>query len=171
MTTSTTAFTNAVGGLLSGEPGFQFDTGLPATRQPANFFYNAGTVEAFDTIAPLDLEVTPSAGDPVTADNQPIPSQILVTATNIINTGSMAVGNCGLLRQTGNNVTNAYATLVAGAVGTVNSSELAIDDQLLSDTALQGQDDWEAYAGQYFYLSSPNVYDLFWGVTNAEIWT
>jgi hypothetical protein len=167
MTKDTAAFTNTSSGTLSGEPGFQFDTGTSTSRHSASVFFNAGTVEGIDTIAPLDLEVIPNAADPITVDNQSIPSQVLVLATNIINTGAMSVGNCGLLRQTGNNVTNAYATLVAGAVATVNSTLLTTDEQLLSDTGLQGQDDWEAYAGQYYFVPSPNVYDLFWGVTNA----
>jgi hypothetical protein len=167
MTKDTAAFTNTSSGLLSGEPGFLFDTGTSTSRHNANIFFNAGTVLALDTLSPLDLEVIPNAADPLAADNQSIPSQIVVMATNIINTGTMAVGDCGLLRQVGNNVTNAYAILEAGAVATANSGLITSDEQLLSDTGLQGQDDWVAYATQYYFVPSPNVYDLFWGVTNA----
>jgi hypothetical protein len=166
MTKDTLYFTNTSSGFMEGEPGFQFDTATSKSMHSASFFLNQGTVEGVDTEA-LPIIYAPGASAatafvPIPADSQPIPSQVIVLSTNIVNTGTMAVGNVGLLRLTGNNVTNNYATLVAGSVNTAG-----IPYDPADTTGLQGEEEWEAAGGQYFYVPSPDVYDLFWGVSNT----
>jgi hypothetical protein len=163
MTQGTLYFTNT--GLMTGYPGFRFDTGLPKTRHSANFFVNEGTLAGFDTQSFVYLFSVPGATTavPVPANSQPIASQLIVLATNIVNTGAMSVGNAGLLRMVGINVTNSNASLAAGVVGTVDPSA-----ELTDPTGLQGQEDIAiGYPGEYFFDSSLDVYDLYWGVTNA----
>jgi hypothetical protein len=164
MTKDTLNWTNASSGLMLGVPGFQFDTGTSTSRHNASSFLNAGTVESVDEEAfPFTYSAFGSlTAAPVPALSQPIASQLLVFATNIVNTGAMAVGNYGLLSMVGNNVTNANASLAAGSVSTAG----LITDPL-DTTGLQGQEESIAVDGQYYYVPCPGVYDLFWGITNA----
>jgi hypothetical protein len=170
MTKDTASWTNTSSGVMSGEPGFQFDTGTSTSRHSASFFYNAGVVQGVDGEADifdaLYVPVAATTASVISALGQPVSSQVLVLATNIVNTGAMSVGNAGLLSLTGNNVTNAYASLAAGFVSTVGQTNFLQDT-----TGLQGQDE-NVIIGvngnyTYFFLPSPEVYDLFWGVTNA----
>jgi hypothetical protein len=167
MTKDTLNWTNSGSGLMEGIPGFQFDTGTSTSRHNASSFYNAGTVEGVDLegfpylFAPVGAVAPPVV--PVPVLSQPIPSQLLVYATNINNNGTMAVGNCGLLNLIGNNVTNSFASLAAG---TINTAGLINDP--LDTTGLQGQESISLFNnGPYYFVPSPGVYDLFWGVTNA----
>jgi hypothetical protein len=165
MTKGTSFFTNT--GLMTGIPGFRFDTGTSTSRHSANFFLNEGTLEGIDNPAFLYLFSVPGAmtAVPVPADCQPIGSQLLIMATNIVNTGPISVGNAGLLKMVGKNVTNSYASLAAGVVGTVGLSGLTNDPT----GGLQGEDD-VAFdgTGQYFFVPALGVYDLYWGVTNGD---
>jgi len=166
MTKDTLAWTNSNSGLMIGIPGFRFDTGTSTSRHSASFFLNAGTVEGIDVEGfPYLYSVPGSTSEvPVPAASQPIASQILVLATNIVNSGAMTVGNAGLVRLSGNNVTNAYGTLAAGFVSTVGLTNFEEDA-----TGFQGQDEALLFNnGPYFFFSSLDVYDLFWGVTNGE---
>ena len=166
MTKDTLYFTNS--GLMTGYPGFRFDTGTSKSRHSASFFFNEGTLEGLDTEALLYLFGVPGGTTfvPVPADSQPIASQLLVLATNIVNTGAMSVGSAGLLRLVGKNVTNSYASLVAGSINTAGTAIDPLDPPDL--TGLQGQEDWSIdKGGQLFFLDSPGVYDLFWGVSNT----
>ncbi len=166
MTTDTLFFTNTSSGIMVGFPGFQFDTGTSTSRHSASSFFNAGIVEGLDLPGVVVLDSPVGAGTPTTAvpnpaESRPVSSRLVVQASNIVNTGDMAVGDCGLLRLMGVNVTNAYATLTAGEV---NSSTLT--DQ--NTTGLQGQQTVVAGPNKlYYFLGSPGVYDIFWGVTNA----
>jgi hypothetical protein len=171
MTKDTLYFTNTSSGLMLGESGFEFGTTTSTSRHGASFFFNAGTVAGVDTEALIFLYSVPGATVyvPAPADSQPIPSQVLVMATNIINTGVMSVGDYGLLRLVGNNVTNAYGTLTAGAVDRTGLSAQSLTiGNLIESTGLQGQYDWDDAGGQYYFEPSPGVYDVFWGVTNGE---
>ena len=166
MTKDTLDWTNSSSGLMLGTPGFRFDTGTSTSRHSASSFLNAGTVAGFDVEGFPYLYSVPGSTVfvPVPAASQPIASQVLVLATNIVNSGAMSVGNAGLLSLAGDNVTNAYGTLAAGFVSTVGETNFEEDA-----TGLQGQD--EALLennGPYYFFSSLDVYDLFWGVTNGE---
>jgi len=167
MTKDTLNWTNSSSGIMEGLPGFQFDTGLSTTRHSASSFFNQGTVEGVDLTAEPYLYAafgspTPPV-EPVPSLSQPIPSLVLVLASNIVNSGTMAVGNYGLLSMTGKNVTNSYATLAAG---TVDNAGFFFDP--LDTTGLQGQESLFLFNnGPYYFVPSPGVYDLFWGVTNA----
>jgi len=168
-TKDTLFFTNT--GTMLGEPGYEFDTITSSSRHSASLIFNSGNISGLDTIAPLDLYsvVGATVFEPVPVDDQPIPSQILLRATNIINTGTISVGDCGVLSMAGNNVTNSFAILTAGSVDRINAGVLTTEAELLEGTALQGWDDSASQNnGPYWYIGSPGVYDLFWGVTNAE---
>jgi hypothetical protein len=169
MTKDTLNWTNASSGFMEGTPGFEFDTATSTSRHNSSSFVNAGTMIGLDQEAIPYLFATIGAATPpvtpVPALSGNIPSQLLVLATNILNTGIMTVGNCGLLSLTGNNVTNSYATLVAGSV---NTAGLVPDP--LDTTGLQGEEsviDGAFNNGPYYYVPSPGVADLFWGITNA----
>ena len=152
LTKDTLYYTNS--GLMWGEPGFQFDTGGSTSRRSARSFFNSGTVEGIDTEAPIFLYAVIGGDTFVSspAECQPIASRVLVRATNIVNTGVISVGNCGLLSLVGNNVTNAHATLTAGVVSTAGLIPNSLDI-----TGLQGQSDWmvpsaqSVSSGQYFF--------------------
>jgi hypothetical protein len=166
-TKDTLNWTNTSSGVMEGSPGFEFDTVTSSNNFSASVFFNAGTIEGFDLEgAPYLWEVVGTPAPPVVpvpALSQPIASQLRVSATNIINTGVMAVGDFGLLNQTGNNVTNSFATLIAGSV---NTGGFLADP--LNTTGLEGEDSIELFNnGPYYFTPSPGVYDLFWAVTNA----
>jgi len=164
MTKDTLYFTNT--GLMTGFPGFRFDTGTSTSRHSASLFLNEGTLMGLDTEAFLYLYSTPGSKTevPIPADSQPIPSELFILATNIINTGDVSVGNAGLMRMLGQNVTNSFSSLTAGAVSTVGI--LAETNDV---TGLQGEEDVASDgSGHYFFLPSLGVYDLYWGVTNGD---
>jgi hypothetical protein len=167
LTKDTLYFTNTVSGFMSAEPGFQFDTGTSTLRHSANFVVNQGSMLGIDGEA-VDYITGNGAGSewiPVAADNQPIASQIVVVASNIINSGSMSVGNAGLLSMVGSNVNTAFGSLTAGVLGTVDPNF----DYTSDITALQGEYNYNIGlpAKQYFFVPSTGVYDLFWGITNG----
>src|SRR5580693_2469616 len=92
MTKDTLFFTNT--GFMSGFPGYRFDTGTSTSRHSASYFVNQGTLEGIDTEGFVYLFSVPGATTavPVPENSQPIGSQLLVLATNIVNTGPMSVG-------------------------------------------------------------------------------
>jgi hypothetical protein len=176
-TKDTLYYTNTQSGVLLAYPGFLFDTVTSTTTHGASYFLNQGTVEGIDVQAyaadalyepPGSLLITTIPGM-----GQPIPSQVLVQATNIVNSGggAISVGNAGVLSLVGSNVTTAYGTLAAGAVSTVGNTSLtigALTNNNVDTTGLQGQDGGAIFVGgPYFYVPSTGVYDLFWGITNA----
>ncbi len=169
MTKDTLYFTNT--GTMTGYPGYRFDTGTSTSRHSASFFLNENTVAGLDSQAFAAIFSVPAAttGVPVPEDSQPIASKLLVLATNIINTGAMSVGNAGLLRMVGNNITNSYASLSAGLLGTVVGAANELSLETNDETGLQGQEglNFAFSPAEYFFVPSQGVYDLFWGVTNG----
>jgi hypothetical protein len=166
-TKDTLYFTNTVSGLMSAYPGFLFDTATSTSRFSASWFLNQGIVEGFDVQGfALDALYSPVGSTAIVtapALAQAIPSEIYVDATNIVNSGAISVGNAGVLSLTGNQVTTAFGSLAAGVAGTVGLTNY-VDDL----TGLQGQDGGAIFVGgPYFYVTQPDVYDLFWGVTNG----
>jgi len=186
VTTDTLYFTNDNSGIMLATPGWLFEHVTSSTNQQidsASFFNNAGTLEAVDNSAELWITemVNGEIADGALAVNfangsvknavtvapalsQPVASQVVVLATNIVNTGAISVGDCGLLSLTGSNVSTAYGTLTAGAVSTVSSGDLVNIDS----PSLTGQGNWGVANGSYYFLPSPGVFDVFWGVTNAD---
>lgn len=130
-TQNTLNFTNR--GVLRGSVGFQFDT-VPAgkSRRPAANFVNqrGGNIEAYEYIS-------------VMASNTIFyPNYIIISATNIVNEGTMTVGNAGLLRLEGKNID---CTRGGFQVGSLTSS---------------------GGGGNYpdgTYFPDAAVYDVYWG--------
>ncbi|MEY4386254.1 MAG: hypothetical protein RLY20_1537 [Verrucomicrobiota bacterium] len=93
---NTRNFTNR--GVMDGFPGFRFDTAFPNTGQRimAANFYNAGFGSSF------------VSNGSVTAS-----SQLLISATNVINRGALTVGSSGLLSIQGKNLDLSRGILTA----------------------------------------------------------
>jgi hypothetical protein len=172
-TKDTLYFTNTSSGTMIGEPGFRFDTITSTSRHNASRFLNQGTILGVDTEATLVTFSTPGGTTFVAVDteSQPIPSQIMVHATNIVNQGTMAVGNYGLLQLEGRNVTNSYASLQAGGVnsaGVITGGTNLQQVYAAEIDTTSRQENWViAGSTTYFYLNPPYVYDVFWGISNT----
>jgi hypothetical protein len=158
-TGDTLYFTNTTSGTMSDTPGFLFDTVTASTVHNASSFHNDGFITGFDFPAFPDIFVVAggTGTTAIVADSQPVASQVGILATNIVNDGTISVGNYGLLRMVGKNITNANGILVAGAM---NTGGLIFDPL---DTT--GGNDL-LFSGFNYYVNPPGVYDLFWGVTN-----
>jgi hypothetical protein len=168
-TRDTLYFTNT--GTMTGVPGFRFDTATAKTRFSAVDVVNRGTLIAEDTSAiPAAYSVPPATTwvREVT-ESQPIPSQMLIFATNVINSGEIGAGNAGVLEIVAKNFVNQYGSLAAGGVNTGAAGSLfdtvdgfeTVTDPL--DTTGRGVVD----SLTQFFVNPPGVYDLFWGVTNV----
>ena len=131
VTQDTSYFTNT--GLMEGAPGFRFDTGTAATRHNSSSFYNSGS-SYWSQDTPSDLFLTENAtGDSINFPiSGPEPSDILVLASNIINTGSLAVGNVGLLRLSGSNVNVQNSTMSAGTVSEVDPNDVTGQEDIFT---------------------------------------
>ena len=164
-TSDTQFFTNTGSGIMTGVPGFVFDTVTSSTIHSANTFFNRGTVEGEDVEGRPVVYSTTSGQTPDFVYSAPLASQLQVYATNIINAGgTLRVGNYGLLKLTGSNVNTANGVLIAGAVNTGGSSSGFYDT---NDVTGGGLDGGLFYSGYQFYVSPPGTYDLFWGVSNS----
>lgn len=111
-TQNTRYYTNT--GIMTGSTGFRFDT-LSAnkkgmySRTSAEVFTNSGSITAVDGYDSSTL-------DYYTYDYyNSISSYLLVSATNIANTGTMTVGDGGIMELSGKNVNLSTGTLVAGS--------------------------------------------------------
>ena len=171
-TRNTLYYTNA--GVMEGTPGFLFATTTATTSRGASSFANVsgGVVAAFDdevlaggAILTFYGEAAPSLFDtdaaktyvPDVIYSQPLASQVLIHSTNILNNGTISVGNYGQLQMTGKNINNAGGVLVAGAVNTGSDTDPA-------DTTSGAE---FLFDDLNFYVNPAGVYDLFWGVTNG----
>jgi hypothetical protein len=170
-TRDTLYFTNS--GTMIGVPGFRLDTATAKTRFSARDVANQGTIIGDDTPAFPDFfdVVGGTATTSVPQYSQPIPSQVLIFATNVINEGEIGVGDAGLLQIVARNFTNAYGSLAAGAVNTGGLNTVGIslegvegNTDPLDDTgwSIDYIDNLEGY-----YVNPPYVNDLIWGTTNG----
>ena len=93
-------------GTMLGEPGFAFNTTTATTQHSAATFYNTGSIVVIDEPAvPEYVENTAgTAFEQFPPESGPLGSSITVNATNIVSSGSLLVGQAGLLQLTGNNV-------------------------------------------------------------------
>jgi hypothetical protein len=155
-TRDTLYFTNE--NTMLGSPGFEFDTVTATGRHSASSFFNSGTVTGIDTPGAPFIIVSATAAVQVPFDSLPLPSQVIVHATNIANQGTMSAGSVGLVQLTGQNVNLANGALFAGSV-----SESDIDD-------LTGEESTSFIENGNigFIVDPPEVYDLWWGATNGE---
>ncbi|HEY3863684.1 MAG TPA: hypothetical protein VGO59_17550 [Verrucomicrobiae bacterium] len=166
-TKDTLNYTNAASGLMLALPGFRFDTATSTTRHSANSFLNMGRVQGVDfpAVAAEGLVGVPgsTAFFIVPALAQPVPSQVTVMATNIINQGTIQVGDDGVVNLAGKNVTNRFAAIAAGFLDTDGLTNADTDL-----TGIQGQEGFENVVnGPFYHVPSLGVYDLFWAITNG----
>lgn len=139
-TSNTRNFTN--NGTMIGSAGFQFDNrpSVGTRKLAANFQNrNAGIIEGVDQARGY----TTLNGVPLIEEDL-IPSYVLVSATNIINEGTLSVGAAGLMRLTGTNVNLARGGLAVNPILPIGSGVIGIN---------------------YFYPDIA-IYDKYWGGTN-----
>ena len=160
-TRDTTIWSNQ--NLMIGTPGFRFDQVSATGRTSSSSFFNDGTITGIDTpgvpfvLGTLSASATTAV--PFPTYSYPLPSQLLVYATNIVNEGTMQVGSVGLLQMTGKNVNLANGTHLAGSVSETDVNDL---------TGQEGSFNYEQVGTEGFTIDPPEVYDLWWGATNGE---
>jgi hypothetical protein len=153
-------------GTMLGEPGFAFNTTTATTQHSAATFYNTGSIVVIDEPAvPEYVENTAgTAFEQFPPESGPLGSSITVNATNIVSSGSLLVGQAGLLQLTGNNV-----DLSGGFVGAGYPS----DSYVLTEYNTTGGggtyelDSFVDTSTSEYFVNPPTVYDLVWGVTNG----
>ena len=190
-TKDTVNFTNTSGGYMYGTNGFEFETITSTTVKSAGTFVNDGTIIGFDYPASPDTYSTTAGTTAIVSGSTPISGHLEVLATNISNgdngnSATMAVGNAGLLKMTGNNVSSVNSALVAGAVSTGDDDQLfqffagnalasynSTNSTLpLQRAAIGAFDPLDTTGGTVdefglnsFFVDPPDVYDLYWGNT------
>lgn len=117
-TANTLFYTNNASGVMSGNVGFRFEFITNTFRYPANTFVNHGLISGT--------------------------THVLVNATNITNSGTLAVGTGGLIRLAGKSV-----DITRGAVTVGGAS--------VGETAAFGPNT------STFYFNDPAVTDIYWG--------
>jgi hypothetical protein len=142
-TSNTQNFTN--NGTMRGGVGFQFDN-APASagvRKPLANFRNRLT----GSITALDVRQVLSSlnGQPFDIDLLDS-SQLLVSATNIINEGILTAGAAGIVRLVGTNVNLARSGVLIEALTGLGSYNVSIFTN--------------------FYIPDVGIYDLYWGQSN-----
>jgi hypothetical protein len=168
-TRDTLYFTNS--GSMSAIPGFRFDTSTAKKRFSARNVVNSGTIVGQDVPGIPSLYSAPGGTtiEAIPQYSQPIPSEVYLFATNVINSGEIGVGNFGLLQIVSKNFTNAFGSLAAGGVNTGSTGALTLSDfglETLGDPLDEtGRGVADTLNG--FYTAPPYTYDLFWGTTNG----
>lgn len=147
-TSNTKNFTN--NSVMIGAAGFLFDD-RPSVGPPklsANFRNRtAGTITGVDRY--LGTFVFLENGNPLIEDRN-IPSFVLVSATNIVNEGNLAVGASGLMRLAGTNVNLSRSGLQVSPISPVGSVNAFPNPN----------------GG--FFIPDIAIYDKYWGQTNQN---
>jgi hypothetical protein len=181
-TRDTYFFTN--NGTMLAQPGFYFNTVTATGISPASTFDNARSITAVDaqTVAfyasgvtnsfPIKSQPPGTEGalliiggtTPILAPvgpgtNTPIPSAIVVSATNIVNTGQMSVGDLGVLTLNGANVNLNNGSLVAGSISELDTN---------ANTGRGVSIGYAVAANSIdsFFTPPADVYDIYWSVAN-----
>jgi hypothetical protein len=143
-TSNTRNYTNS--GTMSGSPGWFFDDAASnnGPRVPADNFVNlnGGTVQSLDVVGLVST--TPVVG--LGVSTTPV-SYLWITASNIVNQGTLSVGGGGWLRITGTNVNLARSGLEV--------------------TALQPTGG--AIVPPTNYINDVGISDVYWGQTNGLV--
>lgn len=162
-THDTLYYTNLYPGVMLGQPGYLFADLTSSGTNEANTFYNTGTIVAVDTQTAPEFPTINGGTFFYTGTGLPLPSQVLIEATNIYNgpNGSISVGNDGLLEMHGKNVTNNDSVLIAGDLTGNDTNDITAVDQSAFVTIKNG-----TVIGQLF-TAPPDLFDLWWGVTNV----
>jgi hypothetical protein len=140
-TSNTRNYTNS--GTMTGSPGFFFDDAAPnnGPRFPADNFVNlnGGTVQAQDTATVLGGGIIVGVGIAST----PV-SYLWVSASNVINQGTLSVGGGGWLKIIGTNVGLARSAIEVTALQPQGSRNIGTN-----------------------YINDVGISDVWWGQTNA----
>ncbi len=172
-THQTKYWTNAVNGSMVGQPGWEFCDFDTSGKQPSVVFNNAGLIQAYD-LPMLGFQVYqfqtgnaptlyPTSLTPI-GINGIVPSSTLISAQRVENTGTIQVGDQGLLQISGQNLQLGTGTLLAGTVDEDPSDSEATMARGLQVAYISG-------SLYYFYSPPVDVYDIFWGATNSENFT
>lgn len=143
-TSNTQNFTN--NGTMIGAVGFRFDNSPSiGPRKMAASFRNrlTGDITALDTPVPSFTLVNGGAVDPALI----VPSYLLVTATNLLNEGSLIAGAGGLLRLVGTNVNLTRSALQIQPIEAQGSGPI----------------------GTNYFAPDVGIYDRYWGQTNQTM--
>lgn len=167
-------FTNA--GTMRGVVGFRFDTAPSGagTRKPMANFHNRGQALIY-------------AGE-VIADNWPTgsrwfaPTWLIISATNIVNEGTLSIGAGGALEVTGTNVNLARSGLQVRSIlplGSENGTNYFSPDSGIYDNywaqtnmTFNSSTILQYYRGNYYVISPPHTVTLpegFWGTTQIGL--
>lgn len=172
-TQNTLYFTNY--GTMSASPGFRFDTvlagatvrnGRPSflNHIPAVSFYNRGTISAIDSLRPFLLTNVfgVSGGRPLFLDLFVSESILSVSATKVSNSGTLEVGDFGVLKLSGKNLDLSRGALIAGNPGLVDP--LNPFSILVGSFGTTRRD---FVNGANFFIPAIGVADIYWGGTNG----
>jgi len=154
-------YTNTSSGIIAGTNGAIFETVTSTTIHNAASFANDGLITGFDFPAIVDIFSTTAGTTAIPEGSLPVASIVQVLATNILNDGTMAVGNAGALKMTGSNVNLQNGNLIAGAVNTGGGNGVEYDP--LDTTG--GGTTVNVFGDSAYYVNPPGVYDLYWGTT------
>ncbi|MCL5097865.1 MAG: hypothetical protein M1608_10150 [Candidatus Omnitrophica bacterium] len=142
-TQNTLYFTNR--GIMSGSVGFRFNYASDQGRLPSSSFQNQQTIEADDNSSIFFSTTGLGFGGFLAG------SYVLVSATNIVNTGTIGAGSGGIVRLAGNNLDLSY-----GGVFAAQPAVQAISSIFGSSIGL-------GYNGETNYVNPTGVSDLYWG--------
>jgi len=181
-TRNTYFFTN--NGDMLAQPGFYFNTVTATAVSPASAFDNTRFITAVDAppivfyavggglsvpiqsqppgtggVAEVSGGTAPLLIAGLPGTNTPIPSAIVVSATNIVNSGQMAVGDLGVLTLNGANLNLNNGSLVAGTISEVDTNAtvgrgVTVGFMLAANSV------------DAFFSPAADVYDIYWSVTN-----
>ena len=187
-TYNTLNFTNSVSGTMMAQPGFNFNTESATGSHFASSFNNSGTIISVDaqTIAfasissSLNLLVpslppgtgavaiqtgvtgvpvlNPAAGPGI---NTPVSSETLVSATNIVISGTMSTGEMGLLQLNGANINLNSGSLGAGFISELDANATVSRGVVAAYMTGVG-------AVDAFFSPAAGVNDIYWSVDNAS---
>ncbi|MDB6059547.1 MAG: hypothetical protein JWO95_3391, partial [Verrucomicrobiales bacterium] len=165
-TTSTVYFTNR--GDITGQVGFRFDTvnEIQGTRRPMGTFHNRGNIVALDSPLQFFNPFFGTGGILGFGSSTTPASWMIINATNIVNPGTLAVGNVGLMRLNAKNIDLTRGTLVAGDVANLNTNSLVSSGNFFNILGSSTGLGLTSY-GANSYVNPPQVYDIYWGSTLA----
>ncbi len=145
---------------MTGAPGFLFADVTSRTIVPSKTFVNHGVISGVDTPVGIDIyNVTQGSGGIIVPNqNQTIPSGLDVSAQNVVNSGTLAVGASGKMALSGKNMDLSYGILTAGNLEGTN------EESIFASFAAE---DYVLAGGKMYTQDAPNTYDLVWGVTNG----
>ena len=164
-TFNTANFNNAINGIIEAEPGFAFKRIAGTSVGPLTSFVNSGIVLGFDVVPGPRAESPPGLTTTIQdiRESKPFGSGITINSASVLNSGSLSVGDAGLIKITGKTVNLSYGSLAAGSVDSSDATASSINA-----TAPYQYNEAEVPALMPLYVVDPErTYDLAWGLTNG----